>query len=484
VGVPFINFLINIIFRKNMMDWHSQANSSRIPPALNEWTICEYSAILYKVTGVNDPLFGMLVQQGAFFLDISIPYEVDLTSISGGNPVNLLQNEMNDGKRQLKKTLPISGPNFENNQQEFESFIDWVVENLRVNFPLIYNIYSQIDSFLYSPFDYLLKNNSFLKGTFHGGRKEEVKLSLFDDSFAIQHLCWHNNYQTFAICHRQNVIFLYDLEKKDWLSSSLTCPDMTEIIGCSWRPFTPNVLAVASKNGIFVWEIRNIFKKQTDIRAPQRDLVSRFTDMKDITCINWTVDGNLVVGGCGSNGSLIICDVDQCKSLIIKRVANATLELSFSPSGLYLVVCQSISGGRGRLRIFETMNWTDYVIDFPTVCKNVNWFPESNGFLFSLENRCDIKCMRFMGGNNFISSSSFFSSWKYTLETTYSLKEKIYEYSTGKLQCRGNIDRMALSPSGTRLIVSFKKNISEPGSCYLLVLNVKFFGPMSVVQDS
>ena len=46
------------------------------------------------------------------------------------------------------------------------------------------------------------------------------------------------------------------------------------------------------------------------------------------------------------------------------------------------------------MRIIETQSWSDTVIEYPVVCRNLNWFPRANGFLFSEQGKSEIHIIR------------------------------------------------------------------------------------------
>lgn len=44
----------------------------------------------------------------------------------------------------------------------------------------------------------------------------------------------------------------------------------------------------------------------------------------------------------------------------------------------------SATRGQGRLRIIETLGWTDTTIDYPVAARNLCWLADSRAFLFTL----------------------------------------------------------------------------------------------------
>lgn len=83
-------------------------------------------------------------------------------------------------------------------------------------------------------------------------------------------LAWHPYVSIFAVAHRDNAIFLYDLRMETWFPEILENKLLQKDITCmSWKPLGGNILAVGCKNGICLWEI-SLEQKKVSINGPFR----------------------------------------------------------------------------------------------------------------------------------------------------------------------------------------------------------------------
>jgi WD40 repeat protein len=62
-----------------------------------------------------------------------------------------------------------------------------------------------------------------------------------------------------------------------------------------------------------------------------------------VSCLSFSPCGRFLAVGSAVNGSLVVWDMDWQQPTLIRRMASGTLELAFSPDGLYLLVSQQSS---------------------------------------------------------------------------------------------------------------------------------------------
>ncbi|KAJ1654699.1 hypothetical protein IWQ61_005418 [Dispira simplex] len=229
----------------------------------------------------------------------------------------------------------------------------------------------------------------------------------------VTHLVWHPYKQIFALAHQEDTVFLYDMGREAWFANCLIHPFQKGITGLAWKPNAAGTLAVASRNGVCLWRItlnqpvNNGPTPQFDQRAGMGSIEPlrldgssgphsskggihtghawldylQFPGFCDVSCLAWDPTGHYLATGSSSQGTILIWDVATGTATALRRVPASTVNLSWSPDGMYF--CSTHSNK--QLRIWETSQWRSTAwSDFPNFVNNIAWAPDSRCVFFSL----------------------------------------------------------------------------------------------------
>lgn len=280
---------------------------------------------------------------------------------------------------------------------------------------------------------------------FHSMRNQNISNPAVEQprtDCAIRKLIWHDRLMLFAIVHRQDAVYLYDMDAGRWHSTYLTDRRQQNVSCVQWQPCAGKTLAAGCALGVCLWRVSAVNSDQTGggggggvdehshstiqqqhkpaaaALQKQKPIVTKLTKMQlvdrllatetrmtllecngfsNVSCLTFSPCGRYLAAGSSTGGSIVVWDMDLQLPTILRKIAAGTIEIQFSPDGLYLLVSQQKSARNdsdGLLRIFETQSWTDTIIEYPAACLNLNWFPRANGFLFSERGKNEIHIIR------------------------------------------------------------------------------------------
>ncbi|CAG8504058.1 11785_t:CDS:10 [Diversispora eburnea] len=214
-------------------------------------------------------------------------------------------------------------------------------------------------------------------------------------------LAWHPYVSIFAIAHKDDAIFLYDLRTETWFPEILENELLQKDITCmSWKPLGGNILAVGCKNGICLWEI-SLEQKKVSKNGP-----FRFDA--------WMPDGSIILWNTSSgNGTILTTN---------RKVAF----LSWSPIGEIL---------------FSSSLWTSKIINAPTPFRRpvqtACWTKDGRVLFLSF---CEDQCIRSL-----------------SITPNLDVEWLPEEYISFSIECAGRtVKQLAIDPTGERLVVCFK----------------------------
>lgn len=350
------------------------------------------------------------------------------------------------------------------------------------------------------------------------------------DDFPIKCMSWHPESLLLALAHRQDVIFLFDMVSSRWMNFNLADERQRGIQCMQWAPKLDNVLVVGCKDGFCLWLVNSLHSRMNAIpekysqsnaglkqkdaaldnnyykssnpsssgldelsqmpqrgKQPSSNLMKFYAheSLKNISGLCISPTSSFIVFSSSDTSNIYLWHMDRqvWQEIIISPTKSfGTQDIKISNDGMYIVLAQertSTSGGicsgipsflrktRGQIVIVETFNWNELSIEFPAEVRNLNWLPDSRALLFNLSGEKTIRTLYL---------TKPFPDLSYKFDKTEVLETQEFAYGQ---TCSGAIDKMVLSPSGTRLIISFHKNGGStqiPGSNYLLVMNVRPFG--------
>jgi WD40 repeat protein len=183
---------------------------------------------------------------------------------------------------------------------------------------------------------------------------------------------------------------------------------------------------------------------------------------QDVSCVEWSPDGSLLVVGHNSSPVVAIWDVALHKATILSRGALDTTALRFSSDGSYLL--QTISGN--GIHIWETRTWDMQKMATGSSCNSIQWIPNSKMFMFSLQGSNKIHLLQM-------------KSEPPNLEVTNAPSLDLPTLTHPRVQSHMNlpIESLHLDPTGSRLAVVFE-NTHEVGLYQLRMRPLPDLSPM------
>ena len=459
--------------------------------------------ISYKVDKVES-LDDELVEQLGVSADfVRVPAHVDL-SLAHGTPISThdISNSTMAGGGQLRRfrTLPSIGPGIATSNTgaaKKEAEDSWFARPFHW-LGKYHSLWPVIESEI---FNYLLQ---FVPSFSFGGPSASLACMNMDTWLSghgpVKLIKWHPTRQLVAVVHQQDAIYFYDAHMSQWLPFYIYDVTRMQKIRClEWAPRVSNMLAIGCETGVCLWKLnaltglgthqhhhQHVGKKSFLSLGGTTNQLIHLTheDCRNVSSVAFSPTADHLYTASLENGHVGVWSTDSEEFQLISLNKNlATTEMKVSPDGLYIALSQyppssttSHEHTRGKLRILETFSWTDTTISYPqSRIRNLNWTPDSRALLFTLENRSEIHSVILTKA--FPSLAHEFDRAHRIEERTYPM-ESIEDGTVEELVCGGTIDQMILSPSGTRLIVSFTKSQKQhlTGKNYLLVMNVSPLG--------
>lgn len=160
--------------------------------------------------------------------------------------------------------------------------------------------------------------------------------------FPIRAFDWHSKLFKFAVALSDNCIYFYDLQKEKWSPQVLRHDFHREITCIRWRPNSENVLAVACKHGVCVWQLDKRLGGVGSMSENGVCVYLRVSGHEPISCIEWSPDGKMLVTASENDHRVNIWEIDETnaewKNRFLTRFNGGISKLGFSPDGNYLAV--------------------------------------------------------------------------------------------------------------------------------------------------
>ncbi|CAJ0642391.1 3217_t:CDS:10 [Entrophospora sp. SA101] len=224
---------------------------------------------------------------------------------------------------------------------------------------------------------------------------------------------WHPRCSLFAIAHKADAIYLYDLRVEAWFPEVLETELQREITCMAWKPFGSNLLAVGCRRGICLWELslnQNINSGDTS------------------TLTTGSLDGSIILW----NTTLEIGTpiINNC---------NVNL-LVWSPLGNILFATYL----GGLIEVWETQRWTSKKFTVPfnknDSIKSACWTKDGHAVFLILENDYCVRSVTISPNLDF----------EWLVETNIADIPSCSEDSV--------IDSLAIDPTGERLVANIDNN--------------------------
>ena len=480
--------------------------SAVLPPSLQEWTVCERNARLHHYLATADSQALMDLPDDRVPLQyIRLPDEVDWSAASGTpiarrlmrqdllqSPAQKFQNRQMVGNKQrakegrrLRELPKAAGTRLFQVRSNEDNLYDRYVEYAVLKVPSLAPVLDRLKLYHDEMVEHLSHWNDvrlqvtgkvlhWLRGSDRAKEDSDKVYADISGTGTIKVLAWQKGGHLLAICHRKDVVYVYDYVLHEWSSYSLGHSQLQTSVRClAWQPNSSSqLIAVGCAKVVLLWRVRGHRHQHGQGKFFEEPVHQLIVDgFTDISAMDWSPCGKYLVVGSGSSGDVLVWNVDDLEWTRLWFNMASTQQIRFSPDGLYVVITQRLYKGSGRLRILETCKWSETYINYDTPCRNLEWMPDSKCFLFTLHNKSEIHSIRLTHG---------FPSRNYAFNNTEKTELKSFDVETGVIECGGIIDKMSLSPSGTRLIISFAGE--HVGAEYLMCLSVKIFGPYAAVN--
>ncbi|RKP38892.1 hypothetical protein BJ085DRAFT_33161 [Dimargaris cristalligena] len=244
----------------------------------------------------------------------------------------------------------------------------------------------------------------------------------------VRHLDWHPYRHLFSVCHQEDVVFIYDMEREGWFVNALVHPFQTYITGLAWKPNAGSILAVGCRQGVGLWRVEldqavsngpretqpsfeggsqslrflpndgfnlddGASPPPSTSTGPARGAIHtghawldflQFPGFTHISCLAWDPTGRYLAVGSSSQATILIWEIATATATPLRRVPNSTtVTLTWSPDGMYL--CSTHTNR--QLRIWDVSRWQSVTwSDFPSFPHQVVWAPDSRCLFFALHN--------------------------------------------------------------------------------------------------
>jgi len=412
-----------------------------VPPEIDHVTLCEINNELINLKGKDDQNISKYYRnQGIDFPHIIVPYEIN--NIKKTTNSCLIHNDEDECKRE---NIPY---------EQAKS--------------LLKKGYDTLNTFIFNP----------LNSIFGQSERYLRKLQYENNLQPIKAFAWHRYQQVFAIAHRQDVVYLYDLYSETWFPQSprgLFHEEQKDITCIEWRPMSSICLAVGTSTGVCLWKVpfentnestnfdtlgQNPFSsiKSDVLKVGSAMLqVLKYPGFNHISSLSWSPDGLLLAVGSAITNTIIVWDVAAKTPVSLSGAGGkGTTLLTWSNDGSFL--CQSCNDS--VLRIWETRTWTCRTIPLKNTCHTACWYPDNRTLIFSVQDSDEISGIQMLWSP---------PKLDYTILVQENLGMTEAETISGQKICIGGpIRKLCIDPTGQRLVVNFEER-DNPG-CELLGL--------------
>ncbi|CAG8551077.1 2221_t:CDS:10 [Ambispora gerdemannii] len=298
------------------------ALESALLPSANEVTVAEIDGALLNLSNSKDPKEDLYAKSEACIYPIlRIPFDIPINETKETqNPIKPLPKFKVFRKSPQTKMIDY----YYHWKHEFENYIEESKKKIAFSLPPIFgNLFYDITTESYIT---LLRQKI--------------------DNSPASLLAWHSYNSLFAVAHRLDAIFVYDLRVDSWFPEAL----------------------------------------ETDLQ-------------KDITCMAWKpLGGNMLAVATGSvDGSIVLWDTAFQTGQVLTTTCQSCL-LSWSPDGKYL-----LSGTlKGYLVVWETRSWTSKVVieESKEILKSACWATNSKYAFLAFNNSAFITTLMVTSESN------------------------------------------------------------------------------------
>jgi WD40 repeat protein len=309
---------------------------------------------------------------------------------------------------------------------------------------------------------------------------EALELSLAPSECPAVSIAWHPTQRVLAFGSSNGSVFFFDFSLKKWRKECLQTSEQKEISCVSFNPVLPSLLAAGSRNFLFIWDMSqdgsDAFRSR--IQFPEDVVEIEFCDHGRFLAVQLT-------------RSVFVLDVATCHfpnpdSIPLSVPGSGSISnVRWSPSSSFLAVSRSNSTG---ISLFETKDWSSYPFHFPGRSKS--WFLtgltwssfKSTEILFASRNADD--CVYAVG----VPDNMSFRTKSLALDphrVVYS--EPIIRLApstslNGMNQETRFVDsagKIAISPRGDRLAVSFDKDGRSAVAIFAMRVEVELSAPVA-----
>ncbi|KAF2070996.1 hypothetical protein CYY_007691 [Polysphondylium violaceum] len=338
------------------------------------------------------------------------------------------------------------------------------------------NVYSTIDSI----------NQAFTKKPVDAYNVESLA------NKKIKHMAWHPEQRVLAVCNKNDIIYVYYFPHDDMYGMNQVRPLslwfelQTNVQDLQWKPFHPYILAVASDNGVILWEIdindlkmsvKNISTSTSMPMASTGVHHQGYNQSKTNssilnypyfrpTTITWSSNGMLLACGSPTFSSILMWDVaSRVPSFVPRHGGNSFL--CWSKTTDNLLSCSAASSGNknnsnSNFRIWNISNWS---------YNNQEWKVPSSYQTGAWSDKGDFLAVASTDKIYFIQClhKAFDSGAGELVFIEKTSSYKIF-YNNQDIFVGGHIKKIAWSPDGQRLAVIFFLNRHSNDSDTMIAL--------------
>ncbi|KAK9768708.1 hypothetical protein K7432_000461 [Basidiobolus ranarum] len=412
-----------------MVNFSAQAH---LPPDANEVTLAEVNFELLTLKGPQDPNVNKYARaEGVIYPHIIVPYDVrqPARAVPIQRPLGL-------------KNAPVTvKPWWENS---IEKIPLWKIKDL-----IQYGL-NMVEEFI-EPF-----KTSFMEttATLPSDQKSHSPVKCYS---------WHPYKQMFAIAHRMDVVYVYDMNSEAWFPQGLTHEFQKNITCLEWKPNAGATLAVATSNGVCLWRLSLdsnegvtrdpltsttvpsiSYTRESEGARPAWMNFLKYPGHTQISSLSWDPSGQYLATGSAADGSVLVWDVALESAVPLRRIGGGVVAMAWSPNGAYLCVAHV----NKVIRIWETKTWESRTLaNLKGSPKSICWSPDSRNLLFSIQGEAVIRIIHLVKPAPYLD---------FQTSAPQDLTEFSAQTATGNVVTVGGpIRQLVLDRTGERLIVSF-----------------------------
>lgn len=290
-------------------------------------------------------------------------------------------------------------------------------------------------------------------------------------------MSWHPHFNMLAVGHKDNRVYIYELQQDTWTCQVLAHPKMQQITCLEWKSKTSGILAVGCQSGVCIWNLKEKSEStsSTPRYHPHAFMENHIDQIDHISSVSWdpTPGSHLlaIVSIKSHQSALYIHDFLLERTTALKRVGSGNILVKWSPNGEFLFQ----GGSCGMSRIWDTSDWTCQQIKNPPGLwiQAACWSPADNRtLLYSMWGKSEIHAL-FLSGRSV--NATILDVKMETLSATPANKSGQEETT---VRVGGVIRDMAIDPrNGQRLAVCFE------GSSLIALYSVRKSNPLHIKEN-